>query len=94
MSWTEISRLDGDGGVKSDRELKSERETMQMRREKVEKDGRETDAKLISRLKRNVPAMPYRCKKRGRFQEKRWKWRGNVDTKRKRKERERESSSM
>lgn len=64
---------------------------MQMRREKVEKDGRETDVKLISRLKRNAPAMPYRCKKRekrGRFQEKRWKWRGNVDTKRKRKERE------
>lgn len=63
---------------------------MQMRGEKVEEDGGgremgQTDVKLISRLRRNAPAMPYRYKKeekRGRFQKKRWKRRGNLDTKR------------
>lgn len=52
---------------------KGEREGMQMRRERlgetVGKDGGggemgQTDGKLISGLKRNAPAMPYRHKKR------------------------------
>lgn len=54
----------------------------------------DADVKLISGLKRNAPAVPYRHKKeekRGRFQKRRWKWRGNLHTKRKSK-REREAA--
>lgn len=55
---------DGDGGVKTDRELKKVRDNANEERRSEGREMGQTAEQRISGLKRNAPVMPHKYKKR------------------------------
>lgn len=60
---------DGDGGVKTDRELKKVRDNANEERRSEGREMGQTAEERISGLKRNAPVMPHKYKKRGGYEE-------------------------
>lgn len=77
----------GDGGVKTDGELKKVRDNANEERRSEGREMGQSAEERISGLNRNAPAMPHKCqKRRGKgedTEEERRERRGNWDTKNK-----------